>query len=328
MLSCRPALLANKGFDGFYPHMLLLWFYLKSTERSSLQKEVSPLELFMSRMCPFRPGVHRYTHIYLSKVPRHREQDRSSKETHMKDSSCQRFPLRRALFRLVAIMMIVPTLFLSFGSLIPGTAQAHSLASNISPQGHIDVKPAVKHDVSPPLRSIKAVHNAVARQHPLLHLPKLRQGAPNGIHDHVQHARGSTAAPSPSNNFDGVGNGFTGPQGTFTVNSAPPDTNGSVGPQDYVQIVNTDFAVFNKDNSRGAVGTVRFGPVQINTLWSGFGGNCQADNDGDPIVMYDSIANRWLITQFAVTNPNPNFLQCIAVSTGSDPTGSYNRYSF
>ncbi|MFL5694824.1 MAG: hypothetical protein ACJ795_23790 [Ktedonobacteraceae bacterium] len=106
----------------------------------------------------------------------------------MKDLSCQQFPWRRALLRLVAIMMIVPALFLSFGSLIPGTAQAHSLASNISPQGHIDVKPAVKHDVSPPLRSIKAVHNAVARQHPLLHLPKLRQGAPNGIHDHVQHA--------------------------------------------------------------------------------------------------------------------------------------------
>lgn len=246
----------------------------------------------------------------------------------MKDLSCQQFPWRRTLLRLVAIMMIVPALFLSFGSLIPGTAQAHSLASNISPQGHIDVKPAVKHDVSPPLRSIKAVHNAVARQHPLLHLPKLRQGAPNGIHDHVQHARGSTAAPSPSNNFDGVGNGFTGPQGTFTVNSAPPDTNGSVGPQDYVQIVNTDFAIFNKDASRGAIGSVRYGPVQINTLWSGFGGLCQADNDGDPVVVYDSIANRWLISQFAVTNPNPNYFQCVAVSTGSDPTGTYNRYAF
>jgi hypothetical protein len=134
--------------------------------------------------------------------------------------------------------------------------------------------------------------------------------------------------PSPSNSFDGVGQGFTGPQGTFSVTSAPPDPNGAVGPQDYVQTVNTDFAIFNKDPSRGAVGSVRYGPVQINTLWSGFGGLCQADNDGDPMVVYDSIANRWLISQFAVTNPNPNYYQCVAVSTGSDPTGTYNRYAF
>ncbi|HEX6776953.1 MAG TPA: hypothetical protein VF099_02075, partial [Ktedonobacterales bacterium] len=159
-------------------------------------------------------------------------------------------------------------------------------------------------------------------------LPRLPQGAPNGIPDNVQNTPSVPLTPSPSNSFDGVGNGFSGPQGTFTVNSAPPDTNGAVGPQDYVQIVNTDFAVFNKDATRGAVGSVRYGPVQINTLWSGFGGLCQTDNDGDPIVVYDSIANRWLITQFAVTNPNPNFFQCIAVSTGSDPTGSYNRYAF
>ncbi|HLZ20822.1 MAG TPA: hypothetical protein VKQ30_01690, partial [Ktedonobacterales bacterium] len=144
----------------------------------------------------------------------------------------------------------------------------------------------------------------------------------------MQRQPNSALIPAPTNNFDGVGNGFTGPQGTFSVASAPPDTNGSVGPQDYVQTVNTDFAVFNKDPSRGAVGSVRYGPVQINTLWSGFGGLCQSDNDGDPVVAYDSISNRWLISQFAVTNPDPNYYQCVAVSTTGDPTGTYNRYSF
>lgn len=231
----------------------------------------------------------------------------------------------------MAIMMIVPALLLSFGPLISGTALAHSqhsLASNISPRNQVSVNPAVKHDVSPPLRSIKPVHTPSAKQRPLLHLPRLRNGAPNNVRDHVQHVFGSHAIPSPSNSFDGVGNGFTGPQGTFTVSSAPPDTNGSVGPQDYVQIVNTDFAIFNKDASRGAIGTVRYGPVQINTLWSGFGGLCQTDNDGDPVAVYDGIANRWVISQFAVTNPNPNYYQCVAVSTGSDPTGTYNRYAF
>src|SRR3989442_1097557 len=132
----------------------------------------------------------------------------------------------------------------------------------------------------------------------------------------------SAAMPATALNFDGVGNGFSGPQGTFTVNSAPPDTNLAVGPNHVVEIVNTDFAIFNKS------GSTVYGPVQINTLWSGFGGMCQADNDGDPIAKYDSIADRWVISQFAITSPNPNYLQCVAVSTTGDPTGTYYRYSF
>src|SRR5205814_10643261 len=102
--------------------------------------------------------------------------------------------------------------------------------------------------------------------------------------------------------------------------SAPPDTNGDVGPNHYVQTVNVDFAVFNKS------GTALFGPVPINTLWSGFGAGCQTNNDGDPVVLYDPIADRWIISQFSVsTTP---FLQCVAVSQTGDPTGSYFRYSF
>jgi hypothetical protein len=159
-------------------------------------------------------------------------------------------------------------------------------------------------------------------------LAPVKHGKSNKLHAPVQTRIGSAAAPSTSSNFDGVGNGFTGPQGTFTVNAAPPDPNGAVGPHDYVQTVNTDFAIFNKDASRGTVGSVRYGPVAINTLWSGFGGLCQTDNDGDPTVVYDSVADRWIISQFAVTNPNPNFYQCVAVSTTGDPTGSYYRYAF
>ena len=132
--------------------------------------------------------------------------------------------------------------------------------------------------------------------------------------------------PTINNSFDGVGNGFSGPNGTFSVNAAPPDTNGDVGPRDYVQTVNTDFAIFNKDPSRGTVGTVRYGPVPINTLWSGFGGGCQTNNDGDPVVLYDPIADRWVISQFSVTTTP--YLQCVAVSTTNDPTGSWNRYAF
>jgi hypothetical protein len=224
---------------------------------------------------------------------------------------------------LVTLALIVPVAQARF--------QGPSSVGPVSPPSgvHPTVSRSIKNDVSPPLRSLPGAVTVKAREaDDFEQLPPVPQGRPNGLIAPVQTRVGSGHIPTSSTSFDGVGNGFSGPQGTFTVNSAPPDTNGAVGPQDYVQIVNTDFAIFNKDASRGAVGTVRYGPVQINTLWSGFGGLCQSDNDGDPIVVYDNIANRWLITQFAVTNPNPNFLQCIAVSTGSDPTGTYNRYAF
>jgi hypothetical protein len=104
------------------------------------------------------------------------------------------------------------------------------------------------------------------------------------------------------------------------VNSAPPDPNGAVGPSNYVQVVNEDFAIFNKS------GTAIYGPVPTNTLWSGFGGGCQSNDDGDATVVYDRAADRWVFQQFSVsTTP---YLDCVAVSKTGDPTGQYYRYSF
>jgi hypothetical protein len=123
--------------------------------------------------------------------------------------------------------------------------------------------------------------------------------------------------PPVSQSFEGLGNGQYG----FSVTGAPPDTNGTVGSTQYVQWVNTSFAIFNKSN-----GALIAGPTAGNTLWSGFGGGCQTNNDGDPIVVYDKLAQRWVFSQFSVTTTP--YLQCIAVSTTSDATGTYNRYSF
>src|SRR5262249_41949811 len=91
------------------------------------------------------------------------------------------------------------------------------------------------HDVSPPLISIPpAPRQPGHRVHDHERLP--RPENPNaGAGDPVlQQQAPVLAAPATTNNFDGVGNGFTGPQGTFTVNAAPPDTNGDVGPNHYV----------------------------------------------------------------------------------------------
>ena len=133
----------------------------------------------------------------------------------------------------------------------------------------------------------------------------------------------STHALALDHSFDGVGDGFTGPQGTFSVTSAPPDTTGDVGPNHFVQMVNTDLAVFSK------TGTVLYGPVPTNTLWSGFGGHCQSDNDGDGSVIYDRAADRWILAQFANASSTVGpFYECVAVSQTGDPTGAYYRYVF
>jgi Bacterial Ig domain len=118
-----------------------------------------------------------------------------------------------------------------------------------------------------------------------------------------------TETPSVSLQFEGINN----------VNGVlPPDTEGAVGPNHYVQVVNLSFAVYNK------VGTKLTGPSNTNTLWAGFGGPCQTDNSGDAIFLYDQQADRFVLTQFAVSGSHQSV--CFAVSQTPDPTGSYYLY--
>ena len=191
------------------------------------------------------------------------------------------------------------------------------LADPPSSTGAVEVSAAVRHDVSPPLRVLgpTAPSAAILRERPLrLVGPGSSPNQPDGA---VQQAAGTQIATSNGLNFAGVGQGDYG----FSDQWAPPDTNGAVGATQYVQWVNTSFAVFDK-----TTGAIVYGPAAGNTLWTGFGGGCETNNDGDPIVQYDKAANRWVMTQFSVsTTP---YLQCVAVSTTSDATGTYNRYAF
>ena len=111
---------------------------------------------------------------------------------------------------------------------------------------------------------------------------------------------------------------------------APPDTTGDVGPNHYVQWVNLRYAIYtlsrNASNEITGFNLVPGFPKNGNVVWQGFGGRCQSDNDGDPIVQYDQLADRWILTQFAVSGTP--YTQCVAVSTSPDPTGTYFRYSF
>jgi hypothetical protein len=111
---------------------------------------------------------------------------------------------------------------------------------------------------------------------------------------------------------------------------APPDTTGDLGPNHYVQWVNLRYSIYTltRDASNQITGfnLVPGFPKQGNVVWQGFGGPCETMNDGDPIVQYDQLADRWVLTQFAVSG-SP-YTQCVAVSTTPDPTGTYHRYAY
>jgi hypothetical protein len=95
--------------------------------------------------------------------------------------------------------------------------------------------------------------------------------------------------------FDGLGVGFDGPQGPSNVRN-PSDNSLAVGPDHIIQTVNTRLAIFTKKGSRfDTTGRVLYGSVPNNTLFAGFGGACEVRNNGDVVVRYDQLANRWLV---------------------------------
>lgn len=103
---------------------------------------------------------------------------------------------------------------------------------------------------------------------------------------------------------------------------APPDTNGDVGPNHYMQMINLITTIFDK------TGNVVSGPFASNAFWTGVGGNCEPFNQGDPVTLYDETNDRWLVSQFAFDDNFTTFSQCVAISQTGDPTGAYNRYEF
>lgn len=119
--------------------------------------------------------------------------------------------------------------------------------------------------------------------------------------------------PAPDLVFDGLSSS------QFEFPAVPPDTVGDVGPSHYIQMVNaTKVAIFNKN------GTAALPPFDLGALWPS--GNCAVPDDGDPQVLWDSLAGRWVLLQFALDSA-PGDL-CIAVSQTGDPTGSWHLYQF
>src|SRR3954463_6995620 len=140
-----------------------------------------------------------------------------------------------------------------------------------------------------------------------------------GVDTARQAHRYAPNMPAASLTFDGVSIPAPGCPSCY-----PPDTNGEAGLTQYVQMVNVGFQVFNK-----TTGAALTPAVDIDSLWSGLGGACELGGAGDPVVLYDQLADRWVITQFATPTGNiPITDECIAVSKSGDATGAYWLYGF
>src|SRR3954453_8258026 len=176
---------------------------------------------------------------------------------------------------------------------------------------------------SRPLREMHPIHPAMAPGHdhpePIRPTPPSQSGGPDGV---AQTSPGAllSAPTSTGTSFEGIGVGL----GAFAPSSNPPDVNGRVGATQYVQWNNTSFAVFNK-----STGALQYGPAAGNTLFQALGGVCASHNDGDPVVSYDILAGRWVLSQFLVDGPAGSAShQCVAVSVTGDATGAYYLYDF
>ena len=210
-----------------------------------------------------------------------------------------------------------------------GVALATSAAGQAGPTAKVKgptFSNAKAFDLSKPLREL--AQNA---QRPTKGLPPSRGPDPIvKVGDASELALGSRAAGASSSStlavtalsplltFEGLSNQDNFDVFGFRVN--PPDPVGDVGPNHYVEMINLVFGVYDK------TGNKLLGPVDTGTLWAGFPVDDCTDPSGDPIVVHDQFADRWLLTQF--TTRGPEYYNCVAISQTPDPTGAYYRYAF
>ncbi len=179
------------------------------------------------------------------------------------------------------------------------TAQPAASTGNVRQMAH--VRPAVQ-DVRPELKVRES------SQAPAVPVPDAALQAP------ASPSQPSAIMPRPLQDFPGVdfnslGTGF------------PPDTNGDVGPNHYVQAVNTGIGIFSKTGTQLAA-------ISLNTLFQNAAPPCNANNNGDPVVLYDAQADRWIVSDFSWTDiDNGPYYECIAASKTGDPTGDWWVYT-
>jgi hypothetical protein len=231
----------------------------------------------------------------------------------MKKKSASQFAFFKLRLLLGILLCFAGITIVLLGQPRTPSAQSGNSHPNVQAQFR-GVLPVVKFDISPPLRDMKPLpwKQCTLRENEdrdIIPHPAVPPGpvVPDPV---VQRVLGKIGIPAPIISFDGNSN---------LCGCSPPDPNGAVGPNHVVTMANLHFQIFDKS------GNSLFGPAANNTLWSGFGGDCQTDNAGDPVVLYDRLADRWILTQF--TSSGPTYFECVAVSQTNDPTGSFYRYA-
>src|SRR6266566_3678603 len=191
----------------------------------------------------------------------------------------------------------------------------------------------VAFDVSPALRSLPpAARPLVFDPNKIIEVRPERRGS-EGREAHrvkaysadgvLQLFSSAPTIPAPLLTFEGLSNQDNFNLYGFRVN--PPDSDGEVGPNHYVELINLALAVFDKQ------GNLLAGPIDTGSLWSGFAIPDCTDPSGDPVVLYDQLEDRWFLSQFTTSglnDPTKPFWNCVAVSTTGDPAGTYYRYAF
>jgi hypothetical protein len=186
---------------------------------------------------------------------------------------------------------------------------------------------SIANGVSPAVRDLPRALPTTQRVE--IELPPIRpsQPVPSGFVDPArQNSAAALAMPTPIATFEGQSSVDSAGGSAAGCICTPPDPNGAVGPTQYVQMVNSVFSVYQKTS-----GVRLSGPTQINSLFQSLPdtSRCRIDNNGDPVVVYDQLADRWLVSQFAVgAGSGPTSSECIAISKGPDATGEYYIYDF
>jgi hypothetical protein len=229
----------------------------------------------------------------------------------------------RVLIGLFIGLVGVLLALLGSGTFSNASALANPAANAQQEVGQMTVIPTVHSDLSPPLRDQPVEWPQAGKEreeHVNPTIPIRHHDRPDPViqSGFSQQLMTSLAIPAPSRQWAGMGKECNG------CGRVPPDTNGAVGKTQYVQMVNSALKVFDK-----RTGTSLLGPIPIESVWIGFGGTCRIGGEGDPIVVYDRLADRWVISQFAhPLGVKDDQDECIAVSQTDDATGAWYRYDF
>ena len=183
----------------------------------------------------------------------------------------------------------------------------------------------IYHDVSAPVSTYPDAAPAASTRRIIRPLPQRQvPGVVSGARDQaLQPFSLARVSATIGKNFDGLSDSSNGAVGTFV----PSDDNIAVGATQVVETINSAYRVYNK-----STGASVLGPKQVSSIFTGITGLCgqgaTSPNFTDPIVLYDKISGRWVITILAVNSTFTTGNECIAVSSTSNATGTYHRYAF